>query len=93
MRPELVARATTGRSVTGRRRHRSAVGQISKWSKCIPALMAVLRCCPAIELRRAKRHPLDVNTSCLTYFHFRRKRLTQSFMHISYLYGNIIADP
>ena len=83
MRPELVARATTGRSVTGRRRHRSAVGQISKWSNCILALMTVLRFCPAIELRRAKRTPLDVNTSWLTYFHFRRKRLTKSYIHIS----------
>ena len=81
MRPELVARATTGRSVTGRRRHRSAVGQIIKWSKYIPALMAVLR--PT---------PLDVNTSWLIYFHFRRKRLTQSYLNISYISGSIIAD-
>ena len=85
MRPELVARATTGRSVTGRRRHRSAVGQIIKWSKYIPALMAVLRLCPPIESRRAKRTSLDVNMSWFTYFYFRRKRLTQSYIHISYL--------
>ena len=92
MRPELVARATTGRSVTGRRRHRSAVGQIIQWSKCIPALVAVLRLCPPIEARRAKRTPLDVNVSWLTNFYFRRKRLTQSYIHISYLCSNIIAD-